>query len=82
MNDGLYESTLLVSNKSKLFVLATCIVFGIFGIHRFYVGKTGTGVLYFFTCGLFFIGWIIDIVKIVKNKFTDKDGRVVILMCL
>jgi hypothetical protein len=34
---------------------------GIFGGHKFYVGKGGMGVLYIFTGGLFLIGWFIDI---------------------
>lgn len=36
-------------------------IFGFIGAHRFYYGKTLSGVLYFFTFGLFFIGWIIDL---------------------
>jgi TM2 domain-containing membrane protein YozV len=35
-------------------------VFGFTGAHRFYYGKTLTGILYFFTFGFFLIGWIID----------------------
>lgn len=35
--------------------------FGVFGAHRFYYGKTLTGVLWFFTLGLLFVGWIIDL---------------------
>lgn len=35
-------------------------IFGFTGAHRFYYGKTWTGVLYYFTFGLFFIGWIVD----------------------
>ena len=34
--------------------------FGFTGSHRFYYGKPITGTLYFFTLGLFFIGWIVD----------------------
>ena len=36
-------------------------VFGFMGAHRFYYGRPITGTLYFFTLGLFFIGWIIDL---------------------
>lgn len=35
-------------------------IFGFTGSHRFYYGRPLTGVLYFFTFGLFFIGWIVD----------------------
>src|SRR5262245_50190268 len=34
---------------------------GVFGIHRIYMGKVFTGILYFFTGGLFFIGWLYDL---------------------
>ena len=36
-------------------------LFGFIGLHRFYYGKTLTGILWFFTLGLLFIGWIIDL---------------------
>ncbi len=36
-------------------------IFGFLGAHRFYYGHQLTGTLYFFTLGLFFIGWIIDL---------------------
>jgi len=36
-------------------------IFGFTGSHRFYYGKQLTGVLWFFTFGLFFIGWFIDL---------------------
>lgn len=36
-------------------------IFGFLGAHRFYYGKPVTGTIYFFTLGLFFIGWIIDL---------------------
>jgi TM2 domain-containing membrane protein YozV len=39
-------------------------IFGFIGAHRFYYGKQVTGVIWFFTFGLLFIGWIIDLLLI------------------
>lgn len=36
-------------------------IFGFIGAHRFYYGKPVSGTIYFFTFGLFFIGWIVDL---------------------
>jgi len=36
-------------------------IFGIFGAHRFYYGRPVTGTIWFFTLGLFFVGWIVDL---------------------
>ena len=47
-----------MSEKSRLVTLFFCIWFGMFGGHRFYVGKTGTGVVWLLTFGCFFIGFI------------------------
>jgi TM2 domain-containing membrane protein YozV len=39
-------------------------IFGFMGAHRFYYGRPITGTIWFFTFGLLFIGWIIDLVLI------------------
>ncbi len=39
-------------------------IFGFLGSHRFYYGKPITGTIWFFTLGLLFIGWIIDLILI------------------
>ncbi|ADK32224.1 TM2 domain-containing protein [Brachyspira pilosicoli] len=44
-------------------------------VHRFYVGKVGTGILYWLTVGGFGIWYIVDIVLILLDIFTDKEGR-------
>lgn len=36
-------------------------IFGFMGAHRFYFGRPVSGTIYFFTLGLFFIGWIVDL---------------------
>lgn len=67
------------SPKSKLIALCLCFFLGGLGVHRFYVGKIGTGILYLLTGGLFFIGIIIDLVNILSNKFKDQQGHPVSL---
>lgn len=63
-----------VSRKSKIAALLLCLFLGGLGIHRFYVGKVGTGLLYLFTGGLCGIGWIIDIILIATGSFKDSLG--------
>ncbi len=36
-------------------------IFGFMGAHRFYYGRPISGTLYFFTLGLLFVGWIVDL---------------------
>jgi hypothetical protein len=60
--------------KSRLITALLCLFFGMFGFHRFYVGKIGTGLIWFFTFGLFGIGWIIDLLCAVVGIFRDKAG--------
>lgn len=64
----------IVSRKSRIIALLLCIFLVFFGIHRFYLGKTVTGIIFFFTCGLFFIGYIWDLVMLVMNNAKDGDG--------
>lgn len=66
------------SNSNRwLLVLLLSIFLGLLGVHRFAVGKIGTGFLYLFSYGLFGIGWIVDIVRISSGKFREKSGQVI-----
>ena len=51
-------------------------VFGFMGAHRFYYGRQLTGTLWFFTLGLFFVGWIIDLF-LIPGMDRDADRRYV-----
>ena len=62
------------SPKSRIAALLMCIFLGGFGIHYFYVGKIGMGILYLLTFGFFGIGWFIDTIRIACGTFTDKEG--------
>ena len=64
----------MTSPKNRWVALALCFFFGGLGVHRFYVGKIGTGILYLLTVGLGGIGWIIDFFSILFGSFRDKYG--------
>jgi TM2 domain-containing membrane protein YozV len=67
-----------ISPKSRLVALLLCIFLGGLGIHRFYVGKIGTGILWLLTGGVFGIGYIVDIILICVGSFTDDAGLFVL----
>jgi TM2 domain-containing membrane protein YozV len=61
--------------KSKTTALILCVLLGGIGVHRFYVGKIGTGIVWLLTAGVFGIGWLVDIIMIATGKFKDKQGN-------
>jgi hypothetical protein len=63
-----------VSDKSRLAALLLCFFLGCFGVHRFYVGKIGTGLLQLFTIGGFGIWALVDFILIAVGEFRDKAG--------
>ncbi|MCD8300063.1 MAG: NINE protein [Clostridiales bacterium] len=69
-----YSNVVLKSEKKWGVTLALCIFLGYLGIHRFYAGKIGTGILWLITAGIFGIGWIVDIIVILVGGFKDKSG--------
>lgn len=61
--------------KKKWVAFFLCLFFGYFGVHRFYVHKTGTGILWLFTFGLGGVGCIVDLVMILVGAFRDNMGQ-------
>jgi hypothetical protein len=65
----------MASDKSRGVALALAIVLGVFGVHRFYAGKVGTGLLMLGTLGGLGIWYIYDVIMVASGHFEDDDGR-------
>ena len=66
-----------ISDKLILPTFLLCLLFGIIGVHRFYVGKITTGILQLITLGGLGIWVLIDLIMIAIGKFTDKEGLLI-----
>ncbi len=64
-----------MSEKRILPAFLLCFFLGCFGVHRFYVGKIGTGILQLITLGGLGIWALIDFIFIIIGAFTDKQGN-------
>ena len=63
------------SSKDKKTALILCVLVGLFGIHDFYLGRIGSGILKLLTANLFAFGWIADIIKIATGTYKDGAGE-------
>jgi TM2 domain-containing membrane protein YozV len=63
-----------VSKFSRTMLAIICFFLGSLGVHRFVVGKVGTGLLMLFTLGLFGVWTLIDFIVILAGQFEDKKG--------
>lgn len=65
------------SEKRILPAFLLCFFLGVFGAHRFYAGKVGTGVLELLTLGGFGIWWLVDMILILTGSFRDGEGQTI-----
>ena len=63
------------SDKTKVVAALLCFFVGTLGVHRFYVGKIGTGVAMILTLGGCGIWAFIDLIMILVGSFKDADGK-------
>ena len=61
--------------KKGLTALILCLFLGYFGAHRFYVGKTFTGLLMLCTFSLLGIWYVIDLIMLITGNFSTKGGQ-------
>ncbi|WP_433518288.1 TM2 domain-containing protein [Nonomuraea sp. CA-143628] len=61
--------------KSWIVAVLLCFFLGALGVHRFYVGKIGTGILQLITLGGLGVWVLIDFIMILVGKFNDKQGQ-------
>ena len=64
-----------MTEKRILPAFLLCFFLGVFGAHRFYVGKIGTGILQLVTLGGLGIWALVDFIMIIVGAFTDKEGN-------
>ena len=64
----------VVSKRKVVPALLLCLFFGLFGTHRFYVGKVGTGIFQMLTLGGLGFWILYDAILIVLGRFNDIDG--------
>ena len=71
----LTDRTQDVSPKSRLMATLLAFFLGCFGVHRFYLGQVGLGILMLLTCGACGIWQLIDFIIVVCGSMRDKDGK-------
>ena len=73
--EKLLDSSTKTNSTDWLALFLLTFFFGVLGVHRFYVGKIGTGFLMLITLGGFGVWFLVDLILVVTGQFTNKDGQ-------
>jgi len=65
------------TNNRWLVTFLLCLLLGVFGAHRFYLGRIGTGILMLITFGGLGIWYLIDLILVIVGQLRDHDGNFV-----
>ncbi|GIU53880.1 MULTISPECIES: TM2 domain-containing protein [Shewanella] len=71
------EAPVQISEKGFVPTLLLCFFLGSLGVHRFYTGKIGTGILMLLTLGGLGIWTLIDFIMIAVGSFKDSEGNAI-----
>ena len=73
--EKLLDSSTTTSTTDWLTLFLLTFFVGVLGVHRFYVGKIGTGFLMLLTLGGIGVWFLVDLILVVTGQFTNKDGQ-------
>ena len=73
--EKLLSSSTTTSTTDWLTLFLLTFFVGVLGVHRFYVGKIGTGFLMLLTLGGLGVWFLVDLILVVTGQFTNKDGQ-------
>ena len=73
--EKLLNSSTTTSTTDWLTLFLLTFFVGVLGVHRFYVGKLGTGFLMLLTLGGLGVWFLVDLILVVTGQFTNKDGQ-------
>ncbi len=73
--EKLLDSSTKTNSTDWLALFLLTFFVGVLGVHRFYVGKIGTGVLMLITLGGFGVWFLVDLILVVTGQFTNKEGQ-------
>ncbi|HEY4100926.1 MAG TPA: TM2 domain-containing protein [Gemmatimonadales bacterium] len=71
------DDELFASPRSRTVALILAVVLGVFGAHRFYLGRTRSAVLQILTLGGLGVWWFYDLVLVASGSMRDAEGRLV-----